>query len=287
MQVAPAASPAPARPPLRLLVIEDSAPDAFALATLLRAGGWQVVHRRVASAADLGAALRDEPWDLILSDHTMPGFSAPEALRIVQQTGLDVPFIIISGGIEEGVAIETMKAGAHEIGRMGRQTEGDVHSFTSVCLDLDNPDTAEDSLVKLEYALGPAGIIVESSATGKLHAYWLLDEPAEDVQRVARMRHLLALKSGGDPSFQRVPQVIRLPGTMHGKDGVLTPVRLRHANTLCRHMLSGLEERIEAMHPLPWASPDALAKATQGTRHPRQGTRSKIPETKYQRQGTR
>ena len=123
MPVAPAASPAPARPPLRLLVIEDSAPDAFALATLLRAGGWQVVHRRVASAADLGAALRDEPWDLILSDHTMPGFSAPEALRIVQQTGLDVPFIIISGGIEEGVAIETMKAGAHDFimkGALGR-----------------------------------------------------------------------------------------------------------------------------------------------------------------------
>ena len=127
MQPVPAAPTVPAttpsRPPLRVLVVEDSVPDAFALVTLLRAGGWQVTHRRVASGPDLLAALRDEPWDLILSDHTMPGFSAPEALRLAQQTGLDVPFIIISGGIEEGVAIETMKAGAHDFimkGALGR-----------------------------------------------------------------------------------------------------------------------------------------------------------------------
>lgn len=125
MQADPAAPllAAAARPPLRVLIVEDSVPDAFALVTLLRAGGWQVAHRRVASGPDLLAALRAEPWDLILSDHTMPGFSAPEALKLAQQTGLDVPFIIISGGIEEGVAIETMKAGAHDFimkGALGR-----------------------------------------------------------------------------------------------------------------------------------------------------------------------
>lgn len=122
------AAPAPASPPasrpvLRALIVEDSAPDAFALVTLLRAGGWLVNHRRVATGPDLLAALAAEPWDIILSDHTMPGFSAPEALQLVQQTGLDIPFIIISGGIEEGVAIETMKAGAHDFimkGALGR-----------------------------------------------------------------------------------------------------------------------------------------------------------------------
>lgn len=126
MQSEPAAPIAPllvSRPALRVLVVEDSAPDAFALVTLLRAGGWQVTHKRVANGTDLLTTLRAEPWDLILSDHTMPGFSAPEALRLVQQTGLDLPFIIISGGIEEGVAVETMKAGAHDFimkGALGR-----------------------------------------------------------------------------------------------------------------------------------------------------------------------
>ncbi len=111
------------RPLLRVIVVEDSEPDAFVLVALLRAGGWQVVHRRVANAADLRSTLLGEPWDLILSDHTMPGFSAPEALALVQSTGIDIPFIIISGGIEEGVAIEAMTAGAHDFlmkGSLGR-----------------------------------------------------------------------------------------------------------------------------------------------------------------------
>ncbi|MFN9957138.1 MAG: response regulator, partial [bacterium] len=50
----------------------------------------------------------------MLCDHFMPGFSAPQALEIYQQSGRDRPFIIVSGGIEEGVAIEAMKSGAHD-----------------------------------------------------------------------------------------------------------------------------------------------------------------------------
>lgn len=112
---------APANPaaPLRVLVVEDSEFDARILVTQLRTGGWQVTFKRVASAEAMLAVLRSEPWDLILCDHTMPGFSAPEALRLVQGTGLDVPFIIISGGIEEGVAIDAMKAGAQDFLKKG------------------------------------------------------------------------------------------------------------------------------------------------------------------------
>lgn len=156
-----------------------------------------------------------------------------------------------------------MKPGAQNIGRQGRQTEADVEAFTSVCVDLDNPDTAEDSLARLEYALGVPGLVVDSSP-GKIHAYWLLDEPTEDIELVARLRHLLALKAGGDPSFLRIPQVIRLPGTIHGKNGHSVPVRLRSADTMARHSLSDLAERIEEMAALPWASKEALAAASQG-----------------------
>ncbi len=144
-----------------------------------------------------------------------------------------------------------------------RQTEADVAWLTSIVVDLDNPDTAEDSLLRLEHALGPAGIVVESSP-GKLHAYWLLDEP-EDPARVARLRHLLALKAGGDPSFQRIPQVIRIPGTDHQKNGGRFRVWMRHCDPDCRHSISGIEERIQDLHPLPWASDQALAMAAQGT----------------------
>jgi len=116
-------APGSAGSKLRVLIVEDSEFDARILVNLLRTGGWTVTFARVASAADLQAALGREPWDLILCDHTMPAFSAPEALKVFQQAQLDIPFIIISGGIEEGVAIAAMKAGAHDFlmkGSLGR-----------------------------------------------------------------------------------------------------------------------------------------------------------------------
>jgi len=112
------------RPPgLRVLVVEDSEFDARILINLLRGGGWSVTHRRVENEASLQNALANEPWDLVLADHQLPLFSAPEALSVVQRSGLDIPFIIVSGGIDEGVAIAAMKAGAHDFlmkGALGR-----------------------------------------------------------------------------------------------------------------------------------------------------------------------
>ena len=133
-----------------------------------------------------------------------------------------------------------------------RQTESDVLAFTSIVVDLDNPDTAEDSLVRLEGAIGPASI-VSSSSPGKLHAYWVLSEPCEDVARIARLRHVMALKSGGDPSFMRVPQVIRLAGSLNGKNDSQFQTVLVKCDPLARHDLDSLEEWIEALYPMPWS----------------------------------
>jgi PAS domain S-box-containing protein len=68
----------------------------------------------VATAEAFSQELQIGNWDLVLCDHFMPGFSAPQALVLYKQSGKDMPFIIVSGGIEEGVAIEAMKSGAHD-----------------------------------------------------------------------------------------------------------------------------------------------------------------------------
>jgi CheY-like chemotaxis protein len=101
-------------PPLRVLLIEDSEFDAIVLVKLLRQGGYAVTWRRVQGADAMRAALAEEPWDIILSDHEMPGFDAPTALEILQATGRDLPFMIVSGGIGEDTAVRLMKAGAHD-----------------------------------------------------------------------------------------------------------------------------------------------------------------------------
>jgi len=99
---------------IRALIVEDSEFDARILVSELRAGGYQPHWKRVATPETLVAALESQPWDLILCDHNMPGFSAPEALRLLQRSGLDIPFLIVSAGIGEDEAVRAMKDGAHD-----------------------------------------------------------------------------------------------------------------------------------------------------------------------------
>jgi signal transduction histidine kinase len=99
---------------LRVLFVEDSLADAFLLERALRRGGFHVVCDRVDTAEGMLRALEEREWDLILADHSMPQFSAPEALQILKQKNLDLPFIIVSGHIEEETAVSTMSSGAHD-----------------------------------------------------------------------------------------------------------------------------------------------------------------------------
>jgi phosphoserine phosphatase RsbU/P len=102
------------KPVLRVLIVEDSEFDAQMITSLVRKSGYEVISERVETAEGLERSLREKPWDIILSDYNLPTFSAPEALKIVQTSGLDLPFIIISGGIGEATAVAAMKAGAHD-----------------------------------------------------------------------------------------------------------------------------------------------------------------------------
>jgi len=99
--------------PLNVLMAEDSPDDAQLILFQLEQEGLEVEHRRVDSEAAFRAAL-DQPPDLILSDFAMPRFSGLQALRIVKERGLDIPFILISGTIGEEIAVEAMKLGADD-----------------------------------------------------------------------------------------------------------------------------------------------------------------------------
>jgi two-component system, cell cycle sensor histidine kinase and response regulator CckA len=102
------------RGPLRLLLVEDSQEDELLLLHLLRRSGYQIVHERVDTAPAMEAALDRSEWDLVLSDNFMPHFSAPAALTVLKQRGLDLPFIIFSGTITDELAVAAMKAGASD-----------------------------------------------------------------------------------------------------------------------------------------------------------------------------
>lgn len=99
---------------LRLLLVEDSEDDALLLLRELRHAGFELVSARVDSAAAMAAALEDEVWDVIVSDYRMPQFTGLAALKLMQERGLDLPFILVSGAIGEDIAVQAMKAGAHD-----------------------------------------------------------------------------------------------------------------------------------------------------------------------------
>lgn len=99
---------------LRVLIVEDSEFDAQIMVSLLRKGGYEVVFERVEDAEALRSALQSQVWQLVLADYNLPTFNAPAALQVLKETGLDLPFIIVSGGIGEDIAVASMKAGAHD-----------------------------------------------------------------------------------------------------------------------------------------------------------------------------
>ncbi|MGE5619514.1 MAG: ATP-binding protein [Sphingomonadaceae bacterium] len=100
--------------PLRILIVEDSEDDAELLLLELRRGGYEPSFERVETPEDMAAALRRQEWDIVVSDYVMPRFGGLAALAKLQASGIDIPFIIVSGKIGENVAVEAMKAGAHD-----------------------------------------------------------------------------------------------------------------------------------------------------------------------------
>jgi PAS domain S-box-containing protein len=99
---------------LRVLFCEDSEDDLELMRLEIESHGYDVRSGRVQASDTLREALRNEAWDVVISDYVMPGFRAPDALRVLHESGIDLPFIIVSGTIEEELAVDCLRAGAHD-----------------------------------------------------------------------------------------------------------------------------------------------------------------------------
>ncbi len=99
---------------LRTLIVEDSDNDTELLLRDLRRAGYETIHERVESAEALQAALKRQDWDIVISDHALPHFNGLAALKLFKELGGDIPFIIVSGSIDEAIAVEAMRTGAHD-----------------------------------------------------------------------------------------------------------------------------------------------------------------------------
>lgn len=99
---------------INVLIIEDSKAFLNFEVAQLRKSGFNVNYEQVETAEELRESLGARNWDIILSDHVMPEFNSIEALQILNESKLDIPFIIVSGEIGEEVAVEAMRAGCRD-----------------------------------------------------------------------------------------------------------------------------------------------------------------------------
>lgn len=152
-----------------------------------------------------------------------------------------------------------LNADAHE-GKGGGALDK-VAMLTAIILDIDSGDVTEKAKYVTERLGQPSMIVASGGKTDegkfKAHLYWLLSEPSDEVERIAALRKTLAAKVGGDQSFGRATQVVRVPGSVHAKHGKATVCRIldRCDND---YDLDELADIIEGMTPMPGIQ---LAKA--------------------------
>src|SRR5579863_4095332 len=99
---------------LRVLIVEDSPDDAELATRTLRRDGRDLYCHRVETPEGMVTALQSKDWDLVIADYSLPRFNGLAALKILRESGLDVPFILVSGTVGEEVAVEAMKQGADD-----------------------------------------------------------------------------------------------------------------------------------------------------------------------------
>ena len=100
--------------PIRVLVVDDSEDDTLLLMDELKDNGCNPTYIRVDTPEAMKTALMEKPWDVIIADYRMPQFSGPDALKVLQETGLDIPLILVSGTAEEHTGVDMMRAGAQD-----------------------------------------------------------------------------------------------------------------------------------------------------------------------------
>jgi PAS domain S-box-containing protein len=176
---------------LDVLLIEDSEDDADLLLRELARGGFEVTHERVLTEEALREALARRPWDIILSDYGLPEFDGYGALKVVLESGLDIPFIIVSGTIGEEAAVDALRAGAQDFLVKGRW----LRLLPAIDRELrEKAVRAERRVAEIQRQEADARYrqIFETSQEG----IWVVDRDSRTVLVNARMGQLL----GAPPS---------------------------------------------------------------------------------------
>jgi len=100
--------------PLRVLMVEDSPADAELSLQALRWHGYNVSADIVSTAEDFTQKLSKAVYDVVLSDYQLPEWSGLEALDQLNKLEQDIPFILVTGALDDASAAKIIDQGADD-----------------------------------------------------------------------------------------------------------------------------------------------------------------------------
>jgi DNA-binding NtrC family response regulator len=96
---------------LKVLLVEDAPDDAALIQATLQRRGTQLRTSGVATREAMRRALAESNWDVAVSDYSLPGFTATEAMSLIRESGQDIPLIVVSGFLGDELAVALIKEG--------------------------------------------------------------------------------------------------------------------------------------------------------------------------------
>jgi len=150
--------------PLRILMVEDNFLDAELIKREIKKNGISFVDRIVETKDEFTEALEQFSPDIILSDYSLPSFDGMRALKIRQEKAPDIPFILVTGSINEETAVEVMKAGADDyilkghIARIGSAIKAAIEKKEAV--QMQKQSEQQLRILSLAVEQSPASIII-------------------------------------------------------------------------------------------------------------------------------